>query len=89
MTDTYLLLGDVDLDNMVHGYWLGTDRVEQDYVIPGGSMVSSTKDVATFIRALNTGDLLSPAERQRYPYFYNHSGWVARDIRVLPDTKRA
>lgn len=76
MTDTYSLFEEVDTNQMIHGYWDGTDRLMQDYAIPGGSMISTVKDVAIFIRALNTGDLLSSDERQLYPYFFNHSGWV-------------
>lgn len=76
MQDTYLLLGDADPARLAHGYWGGRDRIAQDYVIPGGSMVSTTKDTAVFIRAMNTGDLLTAEERRLYPYFFNHSGWV-------------
>lgn len=76
MFDTSLLLEEAEVERLAHGYWGGRDRISQDYVIPGGSMVSTTEDIATFMRALNTGDLLSPDERQIYPYFFNHSGWV-------------
>jgi CubicO group peptidase (beta-lactamase class C family) len=76
MTDTFSLLEEVDSEQLIHGYWDGTDRIMQDYAIPGGSMISTVKDVAVFMRALNTGELLSAEERQLYPYFFNHSGWV-------------
>ena len=76
MTDTFSLLEEVDTNQLIHGYWDGTDRIMQDYAIPGGSMISTVKDVAIFMRALNTGELLSVEERQLYPYFFNHSGWV-------------
>jgi D-alanyl-D-alanine carboxypeptidase len=76
MTDTFSLLEEVDTDQLIHGYWDETDRIIQDYAIPGGSMISTVKDVAIFMRALNTGELLSAEERQLYPYFFNHSGWV-------------
>ncbi|MDG1752516.1 MAG: serine hydrolase, partial [Thalassotalea sp.] len=36
------------------------------------------KDIAIFIRALNTGSLLTPSEKNIYStvYWFNHSGWL-------------
>jgi len=78
MADTYLELSDIDPSLLVKGYWGNVERSMQDYVIPGGSMISTVKDVATFIRALNTGTLLSAEERNIYAsvYWFNHSGWL-------------
>ena len=78
MHNTYYQLAEADMSRMISGYWLGVNRTEQAYVIPGGSMVASIEDTATFIRALNTGDLLSSEERQTYQdvYSFGHSGWV-------------
>lgn len=76
MNNTFLLLEEVDTSRLVHGYWNGVDRIMQDYAIPGGSMISTTRDVAVFIRALNTDGLLTAQEKQIYPYFYGHTGWV-------------
>jgi CubicO group peptidase (beta-lactamase class C family) len=78
MHDTYLALCDIDSSLLAKGYWEGVDRSMQDYVIPGGSMISTVKDIAIFIRALNTGSLLSPSEKNIYSsvYWFNHSGWL-------------
>lgn len=78
MYDTYGELNDIEPSLLVKGYWGDIDRSRQDYVIPGGSMISTVKDIAIFIRALNTGDLLSTAEKSVYSsvYWFNHSGWL-------------
>ncbi|NMP32724.1 beta-lactamase family protein [Thalassotalea sp. M1531] len=78
MADTYAQLSDIDKSLLAKGYWQNKERSMQDYVIPGGSMISTVKDTATFIRALNTGDLLSVDERSIYSsvYWFNHSGWL-------------
>ncbi len=78
MTDTYSLLAEIDSDLMVRGYWEDKDRTEQDYVIPGGSMISTVKDTAVFLRSLATGSLMSVEERRLYTslYFLRHSGWL-------------
>lgn len=78
MHDTYLKLSDIEPSSLAKGYWGGIERSTQDYVIPGGSMISTVKDIAIFIRALNTGSLLSVEERNVYTsvYWFNHSGWL-------------
>lgn len=79
MTDTYSLLSDVDTALLARGYWDGVDRTTQDYVIPGGSMVSTARDVGVFIRALAQGDLLTAQERNNFASLYDgygHSGWL-------------
>lgn len=76
LSNTYLQASEANIDSIVSGYWLGENRKAQDYVIPGGSMVSTAEDVAVFLRALNTGELLTLEEKSIYPYFLNHSGWV-------------
>jgi CubicO group peptidase (beta-lactamase class C family) len=78
MVDTYLELEEIDPSLLVKGYWDNVERSMQDYAIPGGSMISTVKDIAIFIRALNTGDLLSPAEKSVYVsvYWLSHSGWL-------------
>ena len=60
------------------GYWENIDRSTQDYVIPGGSMISTVKDIAIFMRALNTGVLLNAEEKRVYAsvYWFNHTGWL-------------
>ena len=78
MHDTYLELSDIESSLLAKGYWENIERSAQDYVIPGGSMISTVKDIAIFIRALNTGSLLSNEERAIYSsiYWFNHSGWL-------------
>lgn len=78
MHDTYLEYSDIEPFRLAKGYWGGIERSAQDYVIPGGSMISTVKDIAIFIRALNTGSLLSVEERNVYAsvYWFNHSGWL-------------
>lgn len=78
MHNTYAELGDIEFTLLSKGYWGGVERSAQDYVIPGGSMISTVSDIALFIRALNTGNLLSESERNIYAsvYWFNHSGWL-------------
>ena len=79
MMNTYTLLGDADVTQLAHGFWNGVDRLEQDYVVPGGSMVSTAQEVGIFLRALATGTLLTPDERQVYQLLFagfGHSGWL-------------
>lgn len=89
MANTYLLLDDADIERVARGYWNGVDRTEQDYVVPGGSMVSTAQEVGVFLRALATGDLLAPNERQTYEslFGFGHSGWLPgfqSDARYAP-----
>ena len=76
LSNTYSLYREIDPQRLVRGYWNNIDRAQQDYVIPGGSMISTVEDTATFLRALNTGTLLSSQEKAHYVYFLNHSGWL-------------
>lgn len=78
MENTYLTLSEIDLSLLSKGYWGNIERSTQDYVIPGGSMISTAKDIAVFIRALNTGSLLNSIEKNIYSsvYWFNHSGWL-------------
>lgn len=78
LQNTFYKLSDIAPDRLVKGYWLNIERSTQDYAIPGGSMISTVKDIATFIRALNTGNLLTSEERQVYfsVYWKGHAGWL-------------
>ncbi len=79
MTDTYALLSEVNPDILAKGYWDNVPTAGRDYVIPGGSMISTTRDVAVFIRALAEGSLLTPAARSHYQSLFSgfgHSGWL-------------
>jgi len=76
--DTYSLLSEVNLDDVMSGYFVDYDLdiKQNDYIIPGGSMVSSAQDVGVFLRALIDGSLLDDAEQKIYSsiYHYEHTG---------------
>lgn len=78
LTDTYSLLSDVKLSELMSGYYLGyePDLKTQNYVCPGGSMVATAQDVGVFLRALNEGSLLNADEQAIYTsiYVYEHTG---------------
>ncbi len=79
MLDTYSLQSDTDTALMARGYWDDIDRTEQEYVAPGGSMVSIVEDTGVFMRELATGSLLTDEERTIYTSVfdnYAHSGWL-------------
>lgn len=76
---TFYQPGEADVALLARGYWNGVDRTDLDYAIPGGSMLSTAADTGKFLRALATGTLLSPQEKQLYRTLFNgygHSGWL-------------
>lgn len=46
MNNTYLMMSEIDSSLLAKGYWDNIERSTQDYVIPGGSMISTVKDIA-------------------------------------------
>lgn len=79
MVDSYSLLNDADVAMLARGYWDQVDRTEQDYVVPGGSMISTASDTGIFFRELATGTLLNVDERRLYVELFggfSHSGWL-------------
>ena len=78
LTRTYSLLSEVNLKDLVSGYYIGYDGdlKSQNFVGPGGSMVATAEDVGVFLRALNDGSLLSADEQTIYSsiYVYEHTG---------------
>lgn len=78
LTQTYSLLSEVDLDNVVSGYYIGyePDLKASNHVGPGGSMIATAEDVGIFLRALNDGSLLSAGEQAIYSSIYvcDHTG---------------
>lgn len=78
LTHTYGLLNEVDLKDVVSGYYIGFDGdiKTQNYVCPGGSMVATAQDVGIFLRALNDGSLLNDDEQAIYSSIYvkEHTG---------------
>ena len=78
LNDTYSLLSEINLDDLTSGYHVGweMDVKQNDYIIPGGSMIATIKDVGIFLRALIDGSLLDNKEQAIYSsiYKYEHTG---------------
>ena len=78
LNNTFNLLSEINLDNVMSGYFVGYDLdiKQNDYIIPGGSMVASAKDVGTFLRALVDGSLLNKEEQEIFSSIskYDHTG---------------
>lgn len=72
---TFASIDEVDIADVMSGYHRGhaADLKTDDI-----GMVATAHDVAVFLRALNTGDLLTERERAIYTsmYKFEHSGWV-------------
>ncbi|MCM4169513.1 D-alanyl-D-alanine carboxypeptidase [Arenibacter antarcticus] len=78
LNNTYSLLSEVDLDDVMSGYDVGYDGdlKYHDFINPAGSMVATAEDVGIFLRALNDGSLLNDKEQAIYSsiYEYEHTG---------------
>lgn len=78
LDNTYSLLSEVDLDDVMSGYFVDYDPdiKATDYIHPGGSMVATAEDVGIFLRALNDGSLFNDDEQAIYSsiYEYEHTG---------------
>ena len=78
LNDTYSLLSEVDINDVMSGYYEGykPDIKYTDFPNPGGSMIATIEDVGIFLRALNDGSLLTEGEQSIYSsiYEYNHTG---------------
>lgn len=78
LNNTYSLLSEVDLDEVMSGYDVGYDGdlKSNDFINPAGSMVATAEDVGIFLRALNDGALLNDHEQAIYSsiYVYEHTG---------------
>ncbi|MBL7472024.1 serine hydrolase domain-containing protein [Robertkochia sediminum] len=76
LKNTYGSIHDIDMDRLMSGYYVGVDEdiKTTDY----GAMVATAEDVGIFIRALNTGVLLTPEEQELYAslYAYEHGGLI-------------
>ncbi|WP_045474182.1 serine hydrolase domain-containing protein [Winogradskyella sp. PG-2] len=76
LKNTYGSLKDVNLDDLMSGYYVGVeeDIKTTDY----GSMIATAKDVGIFLRALNDGSLLNDSEMEIYGsiYEFNHGGLI-------------
>lgn len=75
LTHTFSSLSEVDIADVMSGYHVGYphDIKTEDF-----GMHATAEDVGTFLRALNDGSLLTPAEQDLYTalYEYEHGGWV-------------
>jgi len=90
-TDTYGLLNQVDLGEVVSGYHhpYEIDFKEIEYVAPGGAMVATAQDVGVFLRALNDGSLLKGDEQATYSSIYEYGHKVGCwDTKVSPAITR-
>ncbi len=78
LNHTYSLLSEVDLEEVVSGYYINYDKDIKfnDFINPGGSMVATAQDVSIFLRALNDDSLLNDDEQAIYSsiYKYRHTG---------------
>ena len=78
LNNTYSLLSEVNLDDVMSGYYVGYDGdlKPNNFISPAGSMVATAEDVGIFLRALNDGSLLNDKEQVIYSsiYEYEHTG---------------
>jgi len=79
LNNTYFLLSEVDIEDVINGYFVGYDGGDIKYVnfvFPSGSMIATAKDVGIFLRALIDGSLLNEDEQTIYSsvYKYEHTG---------------
>ncbi|NMH89041.1 serine hydrolase domain-containing protein [Flavivirga algicola] len=73
LKNTYFSINDVDLDDVMSGYYVG---IEEDFKARDFGMLATAEDVGIFLRALNDGSLFEEGEQELYPYEYNHGGLV-------------
>lgn len=75
LTHTFHSLDEVDLEDVMSGYYVGEDV---DFKPLDFGMLATAEDVGTFVRALNDGSLFSEKEQDIYSsiYVYEHKGWV-------------
>jgi len=78
LNNTYHLLNEVDKKEVMSGYYVDyhQDIKNNNFIQPGGSMISTAEDVGVFLKALNTGTLLTSNEMQVYQslYKFSHTG---------------
>jgi len=78
LNNTYSLLSQVDIDEVMSGYDVGydDDLKHNVFISPAGSMLATAQDVGIFLRALNDGSLLNDNEQAIYSsiYVYEHTG---------------
>jgi D-alanyl-D-alanine carboxypeptidase len=73
LNNTYFSIKDVDLDDVMSGYYVGYD---DDFKAREYGMLATAQDVGIFLRALNDGSVFDDGEKEIYPYVYDHGGLV-------------
>lgn len=73
LNHTFFSIKDVDLDDVMSGYYVGHD---EDFKAREYGMLATAEDVGLFLRALNDGSVFDEGEQELYPYEYNHGGLV-------------
>ena len=76
LNNTFGSLREVDLDDVMSGYYVGVD---QDFKYENtGLMLATAEDVGKFLRALNDGSVFNEGEQEIYSsvYVYNHTGLI-------------
>ena len=73
LNNTFFSLNEVDLDDVMSGYYVGYD---EDFKANEYGMLATAEDVGIFLRALNDGSVFNQGEQDIYPYVYDHGGLV-------------
>ena len=75
LTNTFGSIQDVDLDDVMSGYYVG---IPDDFKENENGMLATAEDVGRFIRALNNGSVFDEGEQAIYSsiYVYEHGGLV-------------
>lgn len=74
LKNTFGSLSDVDIDDVMSGYYVGVDK---DFKYEDtGLMLATAEDVGIFLRALNDGTVFNEGEQEIYSsiYVYEHTG---------------
>jgi D-alanyl-D-alanine carboxypeptidase len=78
LKNTYSLLSEVNIDDVMSGYYVGYDGdlKYNEFINPAGSMIATAEDVGIFLRALNDGSVFKKGEQEIYSsiYEYKHTG---------------
>lgn len=75
LNNTFFSLKEVNLDDVMSGYYVGSDK---DFKKNEYGMLATASDVGKFLRALNDGSVFDEGEQEIYTsiYVYEHGGLV-------------